>query len=189
MQITYLHWIVQRLCRNLSSLELTFIQIPGTKFLGLKTNPNNKVLRTLRMDVICNLPTVDFSFTLFNISWFLESIQLLPSLWSMKLSAVKPLNHIRIHTIFLYQILSKIILTSPRVKMKIDIVSRENKILTRGLNEKNSVIMYVESSLEIQMWPNSPFPPYPPMHIRITPSNYFTIEGGRKLGLKIQWNQ
>ena len=29
----------------------------------------------------------------------------------------------------------------PRVKMKTDIVSRENKILTRGLNEKNPTIM------------------------------------------------
>ena len=29
----------------------------------------------------------------------------------------------------------------PRVRMKIDIVSRENKILTHGLNEKNPTIM------------------------------------------------
>ena len=29
----------------------------------------------------------------------------------------------------------------PRVKMKTDIVPRENKILTRGLNEKNPTIM------------------------------------------------
>ena len=28
----------------------------------------------------------------------------------------------------------------PRVKMKIDIVTRENKILTHGLNEKNPTI-------------------------------------------------
>ena len=32
---------------------------------------------------------------------------------------------------------------TPRVKMKIDIVTRENKILTHGLNEKNPTIMYV----------------------------------------------
>ena len=30
---------------------------------------------------------------------------------------------------------------TPRVNMKIDIVTRENKILTHGLNEKNPVIM------------------------------------------------
>ena len=30
---------------------------------------------------------------------------------------------------------------TPRVKIKTDIVPRENKILTRGLNEKNPTIM------------------------------------------------
>ena len=30
---------------------------------------------------------------------------------------------------------------TPRVNMKIDIVTRENKILTHGLNEKNPTIM------------------------------------------------
>ena len=33
---------------------------------------------------------------------------------------------------------------TPRVKMKIDIVTRENKILTHDLNKKNPTIMHVD---------------------------------------------